>query len=95
MDLKYATTQTFWLDLKILLRTLYVVMKKCRWQKKFRLSSWESLRRTITEDSLRPCASLLKGRTVEMEPFQRVPRILAITMVVVFLVVLGIVHWHP
>jgi lipopolysaccharide/colanic/teichoic acid biosynthesis glycosyltransferase len=57
-------------------------------QKKFHLSFWKSLRRKITADLLRPCASLLRGRTVEMDPFERVPRILAITMLVLFLVVL-------
>jgi hypothetical protein len=68
---------------------------KYRKQKKFGLSFWESLRRTITVDLLRPCASLLRGRTVEMDPFQRVPRIFAITTLALFLVVLAIVCWHP
>ena len=49
--------------------------------------------RTITVDFLRPCASLLRGRNVEMEPFQRVPRIFAIVMLVLFLVVLA--RWRP
>jgi tight adherence protein C len=75
--------------------TIKMVPPLVIWLKKIGLSFWESLRRMIRGDFLRPCASLLRGRTVEMAPFQKVPRIFAITMLVLFLVVLAIVRRHP